>query len=234
MTGSIHRTSRATTPPRSGRRRSGQPGRPALSVLPLAAVAALALTACSGGSTAPSADASAPQQSATTSAPADTTSATASSSPSSTPSSTPSGPVECTTKDLRVDVVPGQSAAGQRYAALVLTNTSAGPCFVVGYPGLQLVSASGGTVPTDVVRADGDKKRVTLAAGEKASTLMHWSVVPGPGEPTDSACEPTAASLLVTPPDQTTQLKSAWEGGPVCLKGRIDVRPLEAGSDPQP
>lgn len=231
MTGTTHRTSRATTPPSSRRRR---PGRPALSVLPLAAVAALALSACSGGSTAPSAEASAPQQSATTSAPTDTTSATASSSPSSTPSSTPSGPVECTTSDLRVDVVPGQSAAGQRYAALVFTNTSAASCFVVGYPGLQLVSASGGTVPTDVVRADGDKKQIGLDPGQKASTLMHWSVVPGPGEPTDTACEPTAASLLVTPPDQTTQLKSAWEGGPVCLKGRIDVRPLEAGSDPQP
>lgn len=227
MTGSTHQTSRAGTP-RALRRRS------ALSVLPLAAVAALSLSACSGGSAGQSADAAAPQQSATTSTPSDTTSATASPTPSSTPSDTSSGPVECTTKDLRVDVVPGQSAAGQRYAALVFTNTSAGSCFVVGYPGLQLLSPSGATVPTDVVRADGTKKQVTLAQGEKASTLMHWSVVPGPGEPTDSACEPTAATLLVTPPDQTTQLKSGWEGGPVCLKGRIDVRPLEAGSDPQP
>lgn len=226
-------TSSTTTSTRSARSTRARSG---LSVLSVAAVAALALSACSGGSSSSNADAAAPQQSATSSAPAASESASAPATPTeSAPASpTPTGPVECTTKDLRADVVPGQSAAGQRYAALVFTNTSASSCFVVGYPGLQLLSASGGTVPTDVVRSAGTKKQVTLAQGEKASTLMHWSVVPGPGEPTDSACEPTAATLLVTPPDQTTQLRSAWEGGQVCLKGRIDVRPLEAGSDPQP
>lgn len=232
----------STTTTRTGRRGRAA-GRHAGLALPVLA-AALALTACSGGSSSsnsaeatPAAPVQSPSATAavssTPTAAAPASSAPASPSASATPT-TAAGPTECTVADLTASVVPGQSAAGQRYASLVLTATSPSPCFVRGYPGLQLLTASGAKVPTDVVRAPGTDKRITLTKGQKAASLLHWTVVPGAGEPTDKPCEPEAATLLVTPPDETHQLKTAWGDGPVCLKGRIDAKPFQPGGTARP
>ena len=124
-------------------------------------------------------------------------------------------------------VVPGQPGAGQHYAELVLTNTSGSTCRVFGYPGMQLVSATGGHVPTAVQRPPGSEPLVTLAPGQQASSLLHWTIVPGTGE--GSPCEPSASGLIVTPPDETAPLRTSWPGGPVCQHGQISATAFQPG-----
>ena len=45
----------------------------------------------------------------------------------------------------------------------------------------------------------------------------------------NGACEPTAATMLVTPPDETESLAVPF-GQTVCQMGRIDVTALVAGA----
>ncbi|SNS60001.1 DUF4232 domain-containing protein [Actinacidiphila glaucinigra] len=66
---------------------------------------------------------------------------------------TPGTPVaRCAAKDLAASVRAIDAGAGNRYAALVLTNTSRTACTTRGYVGLQLTGPDGAKVPTRVVR----------------------------------------------------------------------------------
>jgi hypothetical protein len=69
-------------------------------------------------------------------------------------------------------------------------------------------------------------RRVILAPGRRAQTLLHWGVIPGPGEPQERQCEPTPRKIRITPPDETTQLVLGWPFGAVCEHGSFEVRPL--------
>lgn len=141
-------------------------------------------------------------------------------------------PGRCHTSMLSAHVVLGQPGAGQRYADLVLTNTSGTVCRVYGYPGMQLVSASGRNIPTAVERQPGTEPLVTLAPGRQASSLLHWTIVPGTGE--GSPCEPAASGLIVTPPDETAPLRTSWPGGPVCQHGQVFVTAFQPGANASP
>jgi Domain of unknown function (DUF4232) len=133
----------------------------------------------------------------------------------------------CHTRDLSAGLRPGSPGAGQRYATLRLTNRSSASCTVRGYPGAQLLRADGRRLPTRIVRDHSREPRtVTLRPGERAAARWHWGAVPGPGEPTGRACEPTARRILITPPDETRPLRLRWRLGPVCQHGRIEVRPF--------
>jgi hypothetical protein len=104
---------------------------------------------------------------------------------------------------------------------------------VTGFPGLQLLDSSRQALPTNVVRDHQQPPQtVQLAPGAAAFTTLHWGLVAGNGEPQTTQCEPTPASLEVTPPDETTQLVIGWGYGPVCQKGRIDVPALAPGTGP--
>ncbi|RAJ57511.1 uncharacterized protein DUF4232 [Streptomyces sp. Amel2xB2] len=143
----------------------------------------------------------------------------------------PSGVRWCTTKSLSVSLRPGQPAAGNRYAALVLTNSSSSACRTQGWPGLQLTSESGGKIPTDVVRErDVPSRPLTLSPGGHASARLHWTVVPGKDDPSDGRC-PDPHTVRVIPPDQRASTSAAWKAGEVCGAGEIDVRPLLPGAD---
>jgi hypothetical protein len=135
----------------------------------------------------------------------------------------------CHTSMLAAHVSPGQPGAGQRYAGLVLTNTSGTRCQLYGYPGLQLVTATGARVPTAVERQPGSEPLISLAPGQQASSQLHWTVVPGTGE--GSPCEPTPSGLIVTPPDETTALHTSWPGGPACQHGQIFVTAFQPGAN---
>lgn len=138
-------------------------------------------------------------------------------------------PPWCTTGSLSVSLRAGQPAAGNRYSTLVLTNDSDGACRTKGYPGLQLTDGNGGKLPTETVRDDSVPSRaLTLGAGESATARLHWTVVPGEGDPADGKC-PQPAKLRVIPPDQRTATDAAWKLGAVCGAGEIDIRPLSAG-----
>lgn len=95
------------------------------------------------------------------------------------------------------------SAAGSTGGAFGLTNHGAAPCTLYGFPGLQLVSASGALLPTTVIRGQYEVVStvpdtvVTLAPGAQAYTYFMYSHVLGGGAP--SVCPP-AETVDVTPP----------------------------------
>jgi len=70
---------------------------------------------------------------------------------------------------------------------------------------------------------------VTLAPGASARSLLHWAVVPAVDE-NAFTCEPTAVTVVVTPPNQTTAALRPWTFGPVCQHGEIQQSAYVAGS----
>jgi len=140
------------------------------------------------------------------------------------------GVAQCSTADLSGQLKAGSPGAGQRYATVVLTNTSGHTCTVGGYGGLGLLGAPGQGVPTDLRRvASPAPTTVTLAPDGSVRSLLHWTVNGATDEP-GATCEPTAATVVVTPPNQTTALLRPWTFGPVCQHGLIWQNAYVAGS----
>lgn len=127
----------------------------------------------------------------------------------------------CRTADLSAQLKPGSPGAGQRYATIVLTNTSGHGCTVLGYGGMALLGAPGEGVPTDLRRvATPAPAPVPLGPGESARSALHWTVVPADDE-TPGPCQPTATAVVITPPDQTTSALQPWKFGELCQHGLI-------------
>lgn len=142
--------------------------------------------------------------------------------PASTPAARPGGG-KCAPNTLSGRIVPGSPGAGQRYATLVVENTSASSCTLYGYSGLQLIGADGQALPTRVDRtANPGPRLVTLAPGRTASAELHWSAIPGPGEPQSGPCQPNPVRANVIPPDDYSAFSVTWFLGPVCEGGRLD------------
>ncbi len=138
----------------------------------------------------------------------------------------------CATDSLSASLDAMSPAAGNRYAALVLTNTSDAACRTQGWPGLQLTARDGDEIPTTTVRDRSETaEQLTLQPDESAWARLHWSVVPGEGDPA-TGCDPEPASLRVIPPDERSTTGAAWELGTVCGDGRIETLPLAAGDGP--
>jgi len=136
---------------------------------------------------------------------------------------------QCSTANLSAQLKEGDPAAGSRYATLVLTNTSTHSCTLRGYGGLGLLGAPGQGVPTDLRRnASPSPTTLTVSPGGSVRSLLHWARIPAEDEPGD--CQPTAVTVVVTPPNQTTALLRPWEFGPVCQHGYIDQSAYVAGS----
>jgi hypothetical protein len=141
------------------------------------------------------------------------------------------GPARCHTGQLSGRVRMMGAAAGNRYAALILTNTSGESCRTFGFVGLQLAGATGNKLPTTVVRETNPSPHgITLQPGQSAWTRLHWGAVPGQGESTTGPCEPEPSRLLVIPPDERTQLSARWPNGSVCEHGEIFVTALSPGT----
>jgi hypothetical protein len=115
------------------------------------------------------------------------------------------------------------AGAGQRYAELVLRNSSNEACSLYGYSGLQLIDSNGTPLPTRVKRTENPgPSLLTIPPAGEAKATLHWSVVPSEGEPVDRPCQPTPAATDVTPPDETNSLRVRWVDGAVCGFGSID------------
>jgi hypothetical protein len=121
---------------------------------------------------------------------------------------------------------------------LLLTNSSSGPCFTQGYPGVALQLSGGvynaertmtGYMGGDAAAAPA---RVQLAPGATASALIEWIHFPQNGASITSAdCAGYGAEmLLVTAPDQTssTKLAAPDPAEPVCWG--FEVHPIVPGS----
>lgn len=139
----------------------------------------------------------------------------------------------CATDALSASLSPLNAAAGQRYAALVLTNTSDTACRTQGWPGLSLETGDGDAIPTTTVRDDSrEPSQLTIEPGASAWAQLHWTVVAGDDDPADGTCGPDPSTLEVIPPDQESATPADWELGQVCGAGRIEALPLAVGSGP--
>ena len=88
--------------------------------------------------------------------------------PSPAQSTGGSGPSHCHTSELSASLSSGEPGAGQRYATLSLTNTSARTCTVFGYGGLHALDAAKQQLPITLTRAPGGRSRYPAGArGER-------------------------------------------------------------------
>lgn len=133
----------------------------------------------------------------------------------------------CHTSMVVPSIKYGDPAAGNRYAKLILTNVSDESCRIYGYGGFQLLKSDYHYRETHVARDPSVGPRlITLKPGQQASSTIHWGVVPTGIE---TNCAPDPAYIMVTPPDETTNITIPWKGGPVCNYGTFDQRAYRWG-----
>jgi hypothetical protein len=189
------------------------------------------LSACSSDSSSPTTT-GAP---ASTSTPSTTGASTSTSSAAST-TSTVAGPARCATAALSGSVVGSSGAAGTIETTVALKSTASAPCTLGGYPGMQMLSASGSPLPTMVVRKGNyaftamAPTTVTVGPGQSAYFNVGYSDVPVGNETT---C-PTSASVQVTPPNAFDHLVMTAALAP-CGGGTLAVSPvfLSTGANSQ-
>ncbi len=168
-----------------------------------------------------------------------TSGASSSTTTSTTPSgstSTTAGAARCASAALSGSVVGSSGAAGTIETTVALKSTASVPCVLSGYPGLQMLNASGGSLPTKVVRKGSygftamAPTTVTLTSGQSAYFNIGLSDVPTGSE---TSC-PTSASLEVTPPNATDHLVVTAALAP-CSAGTLVVSPvfLSTGANSQ-
>lgn len=135
----------------------------------------------------------------------------------------------CSPDALTVSLRQLEAGAGNRYAALVFTNTSREPCRSRGWPGLQLHEDGGAKIPTTTTRDSSVPSRaLTLKPDDRAWSRLHWTVVPSTGDPGDGSC-PEPGVLRAIPPDQRGSLTADWKLGTVCGAGEIEATALRTG-----
>lgn len=204
-------------------------------------VAAVILGAIGCGSSSPSSaptTATTAAEGATTVTTAPPTTAEASpttSLPPTSVSTTAASPALCTVANLQAtfSVIPNSQGAGNEVARIVLTNSGSTVCQTYGYVGMLLLGANGAALPTDVVRVPGTSNYpiINLAPGASASATARFSPdIPGTGDSQTGACQPTATSTEITPPDNTAHLIVPGPGTSVCEGGTMSVGPLQSGS----
>ncbi len=152
---------------------------------------------------------------------------------STTTSSVPAG-VACAARDLAAKVVGSQGAAGTFELTFALHNTSTLSCPMEGYPGAQLLDASGTELATHVVSGGNYQftnfapAPVVLGAGATAYFNLAYSDVPTGNETT---C-PTATQVEVTPPHAVDHDVVAVNAM-VCNGGTLTVSPVFSQTSPQ-
>lgn len=115
------------------------------------------------------------------------------------------------------------AGAGNRFAELVVTNTSGKTCSLYGYGGLEFFDANGKPNPTDLVRTPNPgPSLVTLAPGDTAAKKLRWGVVPTGDEPVTGPCQPPSVGIRVIPPDDTRSFDVSYDFGSVCAGGHVE------------
>lgn len=99
---------------------------------------------------------------------------------------------------------PGDNT--QIHFAVILTNISAQSCTLQGYPGVDLVGPDGPTY--SLPRQIGDPRPLTLAPRASASSRLTFLPTPDGWVP---------RTIVVTPPDATTQLETPWIPGGIAV-----------------
>ncbi len=136
----------------------------------------------------------------------------------------------CHTSDLSAGFFGGQGHAGSWSMGLRLTNISTHTCHFYGFPGLLLIDDTGRPLATTVSWI-GPKATVTVAPGDSGYADLTGYNAQAVGE-VGAPCDPPATALLITPPDETTQLRV---DGPIraCGHGMLDVSAMR-DTPPEP
>jgi hypothetical protein len=125
------------------------------------------------------------------------------------------------------------AAAGHVAVTYGLSNASAVACTLFGYPGVQMLDASGRPIPTQVSHGGSytfpveTPMVVTLPPGGQASFFLGYADVPSG---TETSC-PQSARLALTPPGSTGTVQLADQIAP-CGGGAVAVSPVHAGTAP--
>ncbi|HEV2638769.1 MAG TPA: DUF4232 domain-containing protein [Actinocrinis sp.] len=152
---------------------------------------------------------------------------------------TQSGVPQCKTVDLspEANVVTDSAAAGHIAMNITVTNNSGHTCYIDGFPGLALEDKDQNPVATKVTWDPAvAKTMITLTNGQSASSSAHLDMdLPSGSEPQTGPCEPASHYLLITPPNNTTQLvaqigDTGGTGITVCDSGALDVLAFVAGA----
>jgi hypothetical protein len=146
---------------------------------------------------------------------------------------------QCQTADLSAEAntVAGSAAAGHLTMNITVTNTSGHTCTIYGFPGLALEDKNQDIQHTAVTwQPTIPKTLITLANGATASSSAQFDKdLPVGSEPLTGPCEPASFYLLVTAPNNTTQLvapigDTGGAGITVCDFGALNVLAFVPGS----
>ena len=200
----------------------------------LGALGALVLAGCSSGSPSVSSTTTTTTSRSTSTSTPTSTSSQSSSTTGGPTTTTVAGVATCQPGQLTITAGMGNGAAGTISLTVTMVNKGPGTCTMNGYPGMQLLDASGASLPTNVVRGGGvdflnpaasqPPSLVTLAPGQQASFSLSYEDVPVGSE---TSC-PTSAKAEVTPPNDTASAVVAFQASP-CGGGTIHVSPVYAG-----
>jgi hypothetical protein len=173
-----------------------------------ALVAALVLTACSGGSD---------EVNGGTPAASATASATAAAAPAPTPTAATgggggaAGTPRCTSAELTVTLGPSEGAAGSVYRPLVFANTGNRTCELTGFPGVSYVAGDDGHQigpAAEMSGPRGGEVRMT-PGGSSAAQLQLVQVL----NFDPAVCRPTPVrGLRIYPPGETASLFVPMDG----------------------
>ena len=184
-----------------------------------ASAGVLALSACGGGGTTNAASSSTPSSSPT----ATTTVTTATSSPTSTPAAPPvAQPADnglCKSGDVKLSLGQGDAGAGSVFKPLLITNSSAKPCTIQGFPGVSYVAgADGHQVGKDAFREGTKGNAVKLNPGQTAAADIQFVNVQNfdPG-----TCQPTPVKGLRIYLPQETASNFVPSDGTGCASTKI-------------
>jgi hypothetical protein len=90
---------------------------------------------------------------------------------SSSSTAPPAGPAACTAEQLTISLVRGGAIQHRQIAGLILTNTAAARCTILGYPSAQLVK-NGRLIGLQATPTGAAGRGVTLAKGQSAQSEL--------------------------------------------------------------
>jgi hypothetical protein len=206
--------------------------------------ASIALSACSSssGSSSTAGGTSSSGQPASSSSTSSASPSTSTPPSSSSSSSSTTASSRCRSSRLSATVGHPNGAAGSVGYVVVLQNTSTSTCTLYGYPGMQLLDASGAALPTHVARGTAAtvppvaEHTVTLAPGGDAAFAVGFATATGYGS---EQC-PRSSTVAITPPNDYHSIVMHWAIAPYggttqhleC--GDVTVSPVYAGSGQAP
>ena len=165
-----------------------------------------------------------------------TTSATATTgtgaSTTAAPASTTVATATCQPSQLNIALFGSEGAAGTIELTFFLTNTSTMLCVMHGYPGMELLNASGGNLATVVTRGGGltfenvAVTDVSLAPGQTAYFNLGYGDVPVG----TTSCS-VASQVEITPPNDTSFAVVPVPQIHACGGGALHVSPVFASTD---